>query len=126
MNYRHILNQEELRFIFENAKVRTAAHPDIAKKHQKVIDKCSFYKSEKEALQAAIAQSSGNICDCQIWAKIVKEDDVYRVLNYWLLTDDVNIKQSAEYIGMAQMYDATRLLTIVNEEIPIDDVIAYF
>lgn len=56
---------------------------------------------------------------------IEKTDGVYRILNHWLVTDDGKIKQSAEYIGMALMYDETRLERIINNGIKIDDVIAY-
>ena len=52
-------------------------------------------------------------------------DGVYRILNHWLVTVDGKIKQSAEYIGMALIYDVTRLERIINNDVTIDDVIAY-
>lgn len=126
MEYRFRISQEELNYIYENAKGRIDANPDIAEKHKKEIEKYPFYKTEKEALQAAIKMRKNNHYGCQIWAKIEKNDGVYRIVNYWLVTDDGKIKLSADYIGMALMYDERRLQKIINNNIAIDDIIAYF
>ena len=126
MEYRFRISQEELDYIYENAKGRMDANPDIAEMHKKEIEKYPFYKTEKEALQAAIKMRKENHYGCQIWAKIEKADGVYRIVNYWLVTCDGKIKLSADYIGMALMYDERRVQKIINNNIAIDDVIAYF
>ena len=77
-------------------------------------------------MQAAIKLRKENRWGCQIWANVEKVDDIYRIQNYWLVTDDGKTKLSANYIGMALMYDETRLLNIIDNDIPIDEVIAYY
>jgi hypothetical protein len=119
------MSQDELAYTYEHAQARMDAHPEYADKHKKIIQAHSFFQTEKEALQSAIEQMNNNHWGCQIWAMIEKTDGVYHIMNHWLVTDDGKIKQSAEYIGMALMYDETRLEKIINNDIKIDDVIAY-
>ncbi len=126
MEYRYRINQDDLARIYENAQARMDANPEIAEKHKKEIREHSSFKSEKEALQAAIKLRKENHWGCQIWASVEKVDDIYRIQNYWLITDDGKTKLSADYIGMALMYDETRLLNIIDNAIPIDEVIAYY
>lgn len=126
MEYRFRMMQSDLRTLYESAQARIDAHPEIAEKHREVVEKCRFFKTEKEALKAAIAKIKDNNYGCQIWAKVEKDGDIFRVLNYWLVIDDGKMKQSADYIGMALMYDETRLQTIIDNNVPIDDVIAYY
>ncbi|WP_231390690.1 hypothetical protein [Segatella baroniae] len=125
MGYRYRMSQDELAYTYEHAQARMDAHPEYADKHKKIVQAQSFFKSEKDALQAAIEQRKDNHWGCQIWAMIEKTDGVYRILNHWLVTDDGKIKQSAEYIGMALMYDETRLERIINNDVKIDDINAY-
>ena len=119
------MSQDEFAYTYEHAQARMDAHPEYADKQKLIIQAQSFFKSEKEALQAAIEQWKDKQWGCQIWAMIEKTDGVYRILNHWLVTDDGKIKQSAEYIGMALMYDETRLERIINNDVKIDDIIAY-
>lgn len=124
-DYRYRISQRDLNYIYESAKSRMEAHPDVAKKHQNIIQKCPYFKSEREALEAAVRLEKDNLYRCQIWAKVEKDEDIYRIQNYWLVTDDGIIKLSAEYIGMALLYDGTRLSKIINGNAKIDDVVAY-
>lgn len=126
MEYRYRINQDDLARIYEKAQARMDANPEIAKKHKKAIREHSSFKSEKEALQAAIKLRKENHWGCQIWANVEKADDIYRIQDYWLVTDDGKTKLSADYIGMALMYDEARLLNIIDNDIPIDEVIAYY
>ena len=62
----------------------------------------------------------------QIWAKIEKGDDgIFRIQDRWLVTNDNKVKLAADYIGMALMYDDVRFCKIIDNNIKIDDVIAY-
>lgn len=126
MEYRYRISQDDLARIYENAQARMDANPEMAEKHKKAIREHSSFKSEKEALQAAIKLRKENHWGCQIWANVEKDDYIYRIQNYWLVTDDGKTKLSADYIGMALMYDETRLLNIIDKDIPIDEVIAYY
>lgn len=125
-NHRYRASQKELEYAYESAKGRMECHPDVAEKYQNIIQKCSYFKSEKEALEKAFRIWKEKPYSCQIWAKVEKDDDIYRIPNYWIVTDDNKIIQAAEYIGMAQMYDETRLAYIIDDNIKIDDVIAYY
>ena len=119
MDYRFRISQDELEYTYENAKGRMAAHPDFAERHNNIIQEHPHFDSEKEALEAAIKMENENPYTCQIWAKVEKVDDIYRIQDYWIVTDDVKIKTAADYIGMVQMYDETRLQNIIyNDELP--------
>lgn len=127
MEYRFRIEQDELKRIFETATERMDAHPDIADKHKDVIEKCHSFKNEKEALEAAIAlKKADELSNCQIWAKIEKDADIYRIVDWWLMTDDWKVKQAADYIGLALMYDDMRLQKIIDNHVKIDDVVAYW
>ena len=125
MEYRFRIEQDKLKYIFQTAKDRMKAHPEFADKYKKAISECSFFKSEKEALEIALKKEKENPYSNQIWATVKKIENVYHISN-WLVTDDPNIKLSAEYIGMALMYDETRLFTIIDANVKVDDVIAYY
>ncbi len=125
MEYRFRIGQNELKYIFTTAKDRIKAHPEVADKHKKTISECSLFKSEREALKTAIKKAKENPYSCQIWAKIEKVENIYHISG-WLVTDEPNIKLSAEYIGMSLMYDESRISKIIDANIEIDDVIAYY
>lgn len=126
MGYRFRISQSDMGYLYESAKGRMDAHPDYADKHKRVIRDYPYFKSEREALEAAIKIEKINPYSCQIWAKIEKGDDgIFRILNWWIVTDDIKVKLAAEYIGMALMYDETRLSKIIGGNTKIDDVIAY-
>lgn len=36
-----------------------------------------------------------NPYSCQIWAKVEKSDDIYRIVNWWIVTDDIKVKLAA-------------------------------
>ena len=126
MGYRFRISQSDMGYLYESAKGRMDAHPDYADKHKRVIRDYPYFKSEREALEAAIKIEKIYPYSCQIWAKIEKGDDgIFRILNWWIVTDDIKVKLAAEYIGMALMYDETRLSKIIGGNAKIDDVIAY-
>lgn len=125
-DYKFRISQDVLEFTYENAKGRIDAHPEIAEKYQNIIQKCPHFKNEKDALEVAIKMEKENPYSCQIWAKIVKYDGVYRIVDWWIVTDDVEVKQAADYIGMAQMYTEARLSRIISNNAKVDDVIAYY
>lgn len=124
MDYRFRMSQEDLKYLYDTGKARVDAHPDIAEKHQKVIDQCANFKTEKEALEAVIKKENAD--RCQIWAKIELKDGIYRITDFWIATDDVATKIAADYIGMALMYSETRLFNIINSGVDLDQVVAYY
>ena len=126
LEYQYRMSQDELAFTYENAQARMNANPEFADKHKKAIQAISSFKNEKDALKAAIDIMNEKHSECQIWAKIEKVDDIYRIQDYWITIDDGLVKQSADYIGMALMYDTLRLRRIIRDKVKIDDVIAYW
>ena len=127
MIYPHRIGQETLKYIYESAKERIAAHPKRAEQAISIIDKHRHFKTQKEALEFAIEQMKTNYARYQVWAKVEKgEDDIYRVQNWWLSTDDSKVLESAEYIGLVQTHDESMILSIIDDDIPIDDIVAYY
>lgn len=121
------MSQDDLKYTYDSAKERMECHPEIADRYKKIIAKQPFFKKEKDALKFVIDNKRReDLYSCQIWAKIEKVDDVYRIQDWWMVTDDNKVKLYAEYIGMALMYDETRFLSIVDENVKIDDVVAYW
>lgn len=126
-NLRYRISQEEMKYTYERAKARMDFHIDYANKQKDIIAKHPYFKTEKEALQEALKLIKKTKSDCQIWAEIEKgDDDIYRIQNKWIVIEDGKIKLAAEYIGMALMYDDIRFNRIINNNIPIDEVIAYW
>lgn len=122
---RYRISQDEMKYTYESAKARMDCHVEHANKQKDIIAKHSFFKTEREALQAALKNE--NLFDYQIWAKIEKgEDGIFRIQNKWIVTDDVFVKLAAEYIGMALMYDDIRFHRIIYNNIKIDDIVAYW
>lgn len=118
MGNRYKLGQDELSYMYESAQSRMAAHPDFAKRCKKAVADCTHFDNEQDALQAAIKPAREGEFDyyCQIWAKIEKDEEFYRISDYWIVTGDVQIQQAAEYIGMALVYDNARLQRISQEK----------
>lgn len=125
-DYKFRMSQDDLKFVYETALSRMAAHPSVAEKQELLINDFLFFKSEKEALVKAFELMQNKRANCQIWAKIEKSGDVFRIANWWVATDDWQIQKAADYIGLAQMYDAPRLRRLLAENANIDDIIAYW
>ena len=83
MGYRYRMSQDELAYIYGHAQARMDAHSEYADKQKQIIQAQSFFKSEKDALQAAIELRKDNHWGCQLWAMIETTDGVYRILNHW-------------------------------------------
>lgn len=112
--------QEQLRYAYETAKERMACHPDFADKRKKIIEDYPHFKTEKEALQAAIKILKEENRNCQIWVKIEKgKDGVYRASNWWTVSNDNIVLQAAHYIGMEQAYPG-----VSDDDIDIDKLLA--
>lgn len=124
MKYKYEFNQGTLDHIYENAKGRMEFHPDLAEKYTDMIDKHRHYETEREALEIAFQTWESSPMNCQIWAKIEKDEEFYRIMDWWIVTNDWKIKQAAEYIGMVLLYDEVKLSRIVNDDVPIDDILA--
>ena len=117
------MSQDELKYVYESAKGRMEYHPDIAAKYQNVIQNYYHFENEKDALETAIKIEKEKPYTCQIWAKVEKDEEYYRIQDWWIVTDDVKVKIAADYIGMAQIYDETRLSKIIDSNAVLDDII---
>lgn len=103
VEYRNGMEQYILKCTYENAKGRMEVHPDIANKYIGIIQKHPYFKTEKEALEVAI-KNEGDKPRWQIWAKIEKDEEFYRIQDYYIVSDDYRVLIAADYIGMAQIY----------------------
>lgn len=127
MAYQYRISQDEMKRLYEAAKGRMDAHLEFTDEQKEIIANYPYFKTEKEALQNAIKLIKKNQSDYQIWAKIEKGDDgIFRIQNWWIVTDDGKTKMAADYIGMALMYDDIRLSRIIENNIGINDVVAYW
>lgn len=121
------ISQEQLKYIYESAKTRMEYNSERALKAVSIVNNYQHFVSEKEALEFAVQKMRKKLSRYQIWVKVEKgEDGIYSVQNWWLSTDDIRTIEAAEYIGMAQLYDASKILSVINADIPIDDVVAYY
>ena len=120
------MSQDDLKFVYETAVSRMAANPSITEREERLIADFPFFKSEKEALVKAFELMQNKRANCQIWAKVEKSGNVFRIANWWVATDEWQIQKAADYIGMAQMYDAPRLRRLLAENAAIDDIVAYW
>lgn len=127
MIHPHRISQEQLKHIYESAKDRMAAHIERAKQATSIVEKHPHFITQKEALEFAVQKMRETDGWYQVWAKVEKgEDGIYRVQNWWLSTDDIKTIEAAEYIGLAQTHDGSMILSIIDNDIPIDDIVAYY
>lgn len=125
-DYRFRISQGELEYTYEHAKARMKVHPEHAAKQKRIIREHPYFRSEKKALRTALRLMKKNNSAYQIWAKINKDEEYYRIQNYWLVSDNGIILSAAEYIGMAQIYTSEMLEKILRKNIDVDDVIANY
>ncbi len=119
--------QKELKYIYENAQARMEYNPKRSAKATNIVNNHPHFNTQKEALEFAVEQMKTNAAWYQVWAKVEKgEDNIYKVQNWWLSTDDSKVLESAEYIGMVQTHDGSMILSIIDNNIPINDVVAYY
>lgn len=100
------ISQEELQYVYESAQARMASHPEYAQEQTAIIHEFPHFDDKEEALQAAKDMSKDGRWDCQIWAKIGIDEEYYFIENYYIVSDDYKVKQAAEYIGMAHVFNA--------------------
>ena len=121
------IGQEQLKYIYESAQDRMSVHIERAKQATSIVEKHRHFNTQKEALEHAVKKMRKKLSRYQVWAKVEKgEDGIYRVQNWWLATDDSDVMESAEYMGLVQMHDESMILSIIGNNIPIDDVVAYY
>jgi len=87
----------------------------VCKKYKKIIEGLPYFKSEKEALTHALNLMKKDFSDYQVWAKIEKDGKIFHIADWWIVTDDWRVKQTADYIGLALVYDNIRLQKIYYE-----------
>lgn len=96
--------QTFLGYAFEHSKKLAEVHPEYFKACEKVIHKHPYLTSEKEALQVAQDMVNNRINNTvHIWAKIGKDEEYYYIQDYYIVTEDNDVKRAAEYIGMAHI-----------------------
>lgn len=124
MNYNSLMfGQEDLGHDYEHAKARMACHPERAKRDKRTIAKLHPFKSEKEAIEAAVALVKVNrLSSAIVWATIGKDEEYYYITDPWYVVDGADNK-AAEYIGLYPVYDSFMFTSIVDGETTIDEFI---
>lgn len=123
-NYKYIIGQGQLYELQKRAAELKRMHPDAFSFFLDVLGNADVFDSEKEALTAALDRIKNKGSSIQIWAKFITDEEYYKI-NSWIVTDDWRVKQAAEYVGLALMYDESRLQIIIDNGISINDVVAY-
>lgn len=96
-------DQRTLGYAYESALELEKYHPDVFKERKMIVQALPFYKDEESAKKAAIKLQETTQKNCQVWARIGKDEEYYFIQDYFIATDDNRIIQAAEYIGMAQI-----------------------
>lgn len=124
-NYKYIIGQGQLYELQKRAAELKRMHPDAFSFFLDVLGNADVFDSEKEALTAALDRiKNEGSSSVQIWAKFNSDEEYYKI-NSWIVTDDWRVKQAAEYVGLALMYDESRLQIIIDNDISINDIVAY-
>lgn len=127
-NYKYIIGQGQLYELQKRADALKRMHPDTFRRFELFLDglgNADFFDSEQEALTAALDRiKNKGSSSVQIWAKYITDEEYFKI-NSWIVTDDWRVKQAAEYVGLALMYDESRLQIIIDNGISINDVVAY-
>lgn len=122
MDYRYCANQAELGYLYDIAQERMSHHREHAEKKREYLKKETFYKSEKEALKAAVELRGKGVL-VRVMAEIGKDEEYYYLKNNWIATIDGLSVTSAEYIGFALVYDNDLICKIIADNANIDDII---
>jgi len=134
-HYKHISSQDELKYLYDSARARMKPDPDLIEMASKIIEKQKAiiqgqtFMTEKEALETAVTEvkKSRHYLGYQIWAKIEKAGDIYRLQEGgWIASCDGRVCFAAEFMGMDQVYDAPKIARICSDNVKIDDLVAYW
>lgn len=97
-------DQRTLGYAYENALALEEYHPKVFQERRDMIQALPSYKDEKSAIKAAIELWETTQGNCQVWARIGKDEEYYFIQDYFIVTNDNRENQAAEYIGMAQIF----------------------
>ena len=96
------IDQDQLRYIYESAEKRMEYHPDFADKYKDIIGKHPHFDNKTSALEAFNEMEKEDRMP-QIWAKIDRDEEFFRIQNYYIVTDNIMVLIACEYIGFAQL-----------------------
>ena len=97
--------QGELGYGYERAKRFAELHPEVFAEREKLIQEQPYYTTEEDAIKAARDLERKARTPVQIWAKVGKDEEFYYIDDYFVVTDDNFVKQAADYIGMAHVFE---------------------
>lgn len=75
-------DQRTLGYAYETALELQKNHPEVFKERQEVIQALPYYKDEESAIKAAIELWETTQGDCQVWARIGKDDEYHFIQDY--------------------------------------------
>lgn len=118
--------QVNLEHDYEHAKTRMEGHPEYTEECKRIIAKLHPFKSEKEAIEAAVALVKvDRLSSAIVFATIDKDEEFYYVTAPWYVVDGADT-MAAEYIGLYPVHDWGELLSITEGHIEIDDALTLY
>lgn len=100
----YVFSQNELQYVYNSAKERCEAHPEIVEKYKKLLADVPVYKDRNESIRKAVSASKESNKNGQVWAKIGKDEEYFYIQDYYIASADWRVWQAAEYIGMEQIF----------------------
>lgn len=97
-------DQRTLGYAYESALALKEHHPEVFKERWEMVQALPSYKDEDGAIKAAVALAETTQKNCQVWARVGKDEEYYFIQDYFIATNDNRVKQAAEYIGMAEIF----------------------
>ena len=99
------LDQGQLRYLYESAKARMEAHPEITIKRLKIAKECPRFDSEEDAKEFAIKIAKEKPFEgVKIWATIEKDEEYYHLSTPWMVSTGIQ-NVAVEYVGLCFIED---------------------
>lgn len=81
-----------------------AEHPDYTNEQKAIVQNQLSFNTKEEAINMAIDMKKRGFFNCQVWAKIGRDEEYFYIDKYYISTNDNVVKKAAEYIGMAHIF----------------------
>ena len=75
----YVFSQNELQYVYNSAKERCEAHPEIVEKYKKLLADVPVYKDRNESIRKAVSASKESNKNGQVWAKIGKDEEYFYI-----------------------------------------------
>ena len=122
-NYQKILS---IRFEDWNRFIESKDHRD--KKILKMMQAHSFFRSEREALNAALALQKEGKGDydktVSVFVKVKKDGELYSYDDYWIVSDNPRFWMAIEHSGIELAYNSANIASYSYWNKSVEDIIS--